>query len=49
MYPELFGDIDVEKEVKAYFKDMYDIDLTDEQINRMYNQDSKGAAGTRGA
>ena len=49
VYPELFGDIDVEKEVKAYFKDMYDIDLTDEQINRMYNQDSKGAAGTRGA
>ena len=49
VYPELFGDIDVEKEVKAYFKDMYNIDLTDEQINRMYNQDSKGAAGTRGA
>ena len=49
VYPELFGDIDVEREVKSYFKDMYDIDLTDEQINRMYNQDSKGAAGTRGA
>ena len=49
VYPELFGDIDVEKEVKSYFKDMYNIDLTDEQINRMYNQDSKGAAGTRGA
>ena len=49
VYPELFGDIDVEKEVKSYFKDMYDIDLTDEQIKRMYNQDSKGAAGTRGA
>ena len=47
--PELFGDIDVEKEVKSYFKYMYDIDLTDEQIKRMYNQDSKGAAGTRGA
>ena len=48
VYPELFADINVEKEVKDYFKNMYGIDLTEEQIERMYNQDAKGAAGTRG-
>lgn len=49
VYPNLFADVDVEQEVKSYYKDMYNIDLTDDQINRMYNQGAAGAAGTRGA
>ena len=49
VYPEIFSDYDLVAEVKKYYKEMYGIDLTDEQIRRMYNQTSGGAAGTRKA
>ena len=49
VYPEIFSDYDLVAEVKKYYKEMYGIDLTDEQIRRMYNQTSRGAAGTRKA
>ena len=47
IYPELFEDIDIIKEVKSYFKEMYSIELTDEQIERMYNQGANGASGVK--
>ena len=43
-YPELFGDIDLIQDVRDYYKTLYGIDLTDEQINAMYHPDR--AAGS---
>lgn len=43
VYPELFDDIDVTKDVKDYYNVLYGINLTDEQISNMYNPNS--AAG----
>lgn len=47
VYPELFNDIDLTARVKSYYKNMYNIDLTESQINRMYNQTAAGAAGLK--
>ena len=38
-YPELFSDIDVVAEAKKYYKDLFGIDLTDEQIKGIFNPD----------
>ena len=43
-YPEIFSDIDLVKDVRDYYKTLYDVDLTDEQIDAMYHPDS--AAGS---
>lgn len=43
VYPELFADIDIAAEVRDYYKELYDISLTDEQIDRMYNPSSSAA------
>ena len=37
VYPELFEDIDIIQEVKNYYKEAYGVELTDEQVDRMYN------------
>lgn len=47
VYPDLFGTIDLTSRVKEYYKKMYNITLTDAQINRMYNQTAAGAAGLK--
>ncbi len=44
VYPELFQDIDIKADVKEYYSKLYGIDLTDEQVQKMYNPNS--AAGT---
>lgn len=44
VYPDLFQDIDITADVKAYYSELYGITLTDEQIHKMYNPNS--AAGT---
>ncbi|MGM9940540.1 MAG: ABC transporter substrate-binding protein [Bulleidia sp.] len=36
VYPEYFPDLDVKADVRAYYHDLFGIDLTDEQIDRMY-------------
>ena len=36
-YPELFAEFDVAKDVKDYYKELYGIDLKDEQIEQMYH------------
>ena len=43
-YPEIFSDIDLVKDIRDYYKTLYDVDLTDEQIDAMYHPDS--AAGS---
>lgn len=39
-YPDLFADIDITAEAKSYYKDLFGIDLTDEQINGIFNPDA---------
>lgn len=36
-YPDLFSDIDITKETKDYYKDLFGITLTDEQANSIFN------------
>ncbi len=45
VYPELFKDINIEKEVKDYYSKLYGIELTEEQIKRMYSPGAKAAEG----
>jgi len=47
VYPELFSDIDLVARVKQYYKELYNITLTDEQIKIMYNQNASGATGIK--
>ncbi len=46
MYPELFADVDMVHEVKDYYKNFFDITLTDEDVTSMFNP--SGAAGVPG-
>lgn len=43
-YPELFSDIDLKAEMKEYYQKFYDIELTDENIEMIFNP-SREAAG----
>lgn len=43
VYPDLFADVDIAAEVRDYYKELYGISLTDEQIERMYNPSSSAA------
>lgn len=43
-YPELFEDINLEEEMKTYYKTFYNIELTDEDIVKIFNP-TREAAG----
>jgi len=43
-YPDLFADIDMEQEMKAYYKKFYNIELSDEDIIKIFNP-TREAAG----
>lgn len=45
IYPELFEDINIEEVTKSYYKDYHNIDMTDEQIESMYNPSRDSAEG----
>lgn len=45
VYPELFEDINMEEVTKSYYKEYYNIDMTDEQVERMYNPPRESANG----
>ena len=45
VYPELFEDINMDEVTKSYYKDYYNIDMTDEQIESMYNPSRDSADG----
>ncbi|MBK5252602.1 MAG: ABC transporter substrate-binding protein [Peptostreptococcaceae bacterium] len=45
VYPKLFANVDMVKQVKDYYMNLYGVELTDEQVNRMYNPSRDGAAG----
>lgn len=38
VYPELFSDYDVASDVKDYYKTLYGVELTDEQVSKMYTE-----------
>ena len=44
LYPELFPEFDLAADVRAYYADLYGVELTDEQIEAMYHPAS--AAGS---
>ena len=46
VYPDLFSDIDMTQEVKDYYQELYGIQLTDEQVERMYNPSTEGSGNT---
>ena len=39
-YPDLFEDINITTEAKSYYKDLFGIELTDEQIDGIFNPDA---------
>ena len=39
-YPDMFADVDLIKETREYYKDIFGIDLTDDQIKSIYNPDA---------
>ena len=45
VYPDLFEDVDITKEVKDYYQAMYGVKLSDEQVERMYHPGRDAAAG----
>ena len=45
VYPELFSDIDLTAEVKAYYQDVFGVELTDEQVNSIFVPSVDAAAG----
>lgn len=42
MHPELFEDIDMEKEIKEYFKQQYKYELSDEDVHNILNPTDSG-------
>ncbi len=45
VYPRLFKNVDMKKEVRDYYKRLYGITLDEKQIERIYNQGRGSAAG----
>jgi iron complex transport system substrate-binding protein len=44
-HPDLFADVDVDAEVKAYYKRFYKLTLTDDDLEKIYHPSSAAAAG----
>lgn len=44
VYPELFEDIDITEETKDYYKEVFDIELTDEQAESIFAPPSEASA-----
>ena len=45
MHPDLFADIDMDQMVKDYYKEFYDVELTDEALQEIYNPPREAALG----
>ncbi len=44
VYPELFADIDITAETRAYYREVFGIELSDEQANRIFDPSSAASA-----
>lgn len=45
LYPDLFSDIDIDQEIRDYYQKFYGIELTDEDMNTLYNPPAESAMG----
>lgn len=45
-HPDLFADIDLDGEVKKYYKRFYNVTLSDEEVARIYNPPREAASGS---
>lgn len=45
MYPDIFEDIDMNQEVKDYYKEIYGVELSGEDVTSMFNPSSDAAGG----
>ena len=45
VYPDLFKDIDMTKEVKDYYRTVFGVELTDEQVESIFTPTSDAASG----
>ena len=41
--PELFADVDMEEEVRAYYNEFYHVELTDEEIDQIFHPASEAS------
>lgn len=48
LYPDRFADIDVNAEIKKYYKDLYAVDLTEAQIKSIFDPDANRSSGFTG-
>ena len=44
LHPELFGDVDIDKEVAAYFRTFYGVELTADALQAIFNP-ARAASG----
>ncbi|MDR1651385.1 MAG: ABC transporter substrate-binding protein [Synergistaceae bacterium] len=44
-HPDLFADVDLDGEIKSYYKRFYNLELSDEDLSQIYNPSSAAAAG----
>ena len=44
VYPELFADIDITAETRAYYREVFGIELTDDQANGIFDPSSAASA-----
>ena len=45
VHPELFEDVDIDQVTKDYFADVFNFEVGDEQLEKMYNPAREGAGG----
>ena len=44
-YPDLFSDINITDEVKKYYNQVFNIDLTDSQVDKIFNPNREAGTG----
>lgn len=45
VYPDIFKNIDIEKETRRYYKTIYGVELTEKQVKRIFSQGRGSASG----
>lgn len=46
-HPELFADIDMDEEMKSFYKKFYNVDLSDDDLQKIYNSSREAAGGIK--
>jgi iron complex transport system substrate-binding protein len=45
-HPDLYEDIDLDKEIRDYYRRFYKVNLSDEEITKIYNPPREAASGS---